>query len=211
MEITELGADELSGAIHAKDVSCVEVMTAYLRRIEAVNPRYNAIVSLQDGDGLLRQARERDEMLARGEDLGWLHGVPQAIKDLASTAGILTTNGSPLNKDNVPSIDNLMVARMKAAGCIVIGKTNAPEFGLGSHTFNEVFGHTHNAYDLSRSSGGSSGGAAVSLATRMLPVADGSDFMGSLRNPAALEQRLRLPAIQGRVPLRRRPTPTSRS
>ena len=145
MEITELGADELSRAIHAKDVSCVEVMTAYLRRIEAVNPRYNAIVSLQDGDGLLRQARERDEMLARGEDMGWLHGVPQAIKDLASTAGIRTTNGSPLNKDNVPSIDNLMVSRMKAAGCIVIGKTNAPEFGLGSHTFNEVFGHTHNA------------------------------------------------------------------
>src|SRR3954449_12398082 len=108
MQITELGANELSIAIHAKDVSCLEVMTAYLRRIEGVNPRYNAIVSLQDGDALLRQARERDEMLARGGDLGWLHGVPQAIKDLASTAGIRTTNGSPLNKDNVPAADNLM-------------------------------------------------------------------------------------------------------
>src|SRR3954451_8021440 len=119
MEITELGANDLSTAIHAKDVSCVEVMTAYLERIERVNPTYNAIVSLQDGNGLLRQARERDEMLARGEDLGWLHGVPQAIKDLAATAGVRTTNGSPLNKDNVPLSDILMVSRMKAAGCIV--------------------------------------------------------------------------------------------
>src|SRR4051794_12120323 len=106
MQITDLSANDLSRAIHAKDVSCVEVMTAYLARIEAVNPRYNAIVSLQDGDGLLRQAHDRDEMLARGQDLGWLHGVPQAIKDLASTAGIRTTNGSPLKKDNVPSVDN---------------------------------------------------------------------------------------------------------
>src|SRR5215212_10224625 len=112
MEISELNANDLSRAIHAKDLSCVEVMTAYLARIEAVNPRYNAIVSLQDGDGLVIQARKRDEMLARGEDMGWLHGVPQAIKDLASTAGIRTTNGSPLNKDNVPTVDGLMVARM---------------------------------------------------------------------------------------------------
>jgi amidase len=175
-------------------------MTAYLRRIQAVNPRYNAIVSLQDSEGLLSQARDRDEMLARGEDMGWLHGVPQAIKDLASTAGITTTNGSPLNKNNVPAADGLMVSRMKAAGCIVIGKTNAPEFGLGSHTFNEVFGHTHNAYDLSKTSGGSSGGAAVSLATRLLPVADGGDFMGSLRNPAGWNNVFGFRPSQGRVP-----------
>jgi amidase len=200
MEITELNANDLSTAIHARDVSCVDVMTAYLQRIERINPTYNAIVSLQDGDGLLRQARDRDEMLARGEDMGWLHGVPQAIKDLASTAGIRTTNGSPLNKDNVPAADSLMVSRMRAAGCIIVGKTNAPEFGLGSHTFNEVFGHTHNAYDLTKTSGGSSGGAAVSLATRMLPVADGSDFMGSLRNPAGWNNVFGFRPSQGRVP-----------
>jgi amidase len=200
MQITELNADELSRAIHAREVSCAEVMTAYLQRVEALNPRYNAIVTLQDGDMLLHQARERDSMLARGEDMGWLHGVPQAIKELAATAGIRTTNGSPLNRDNVPAADNLMVSRMKAAGCIVIGKTNAPEFGLGSHTFNEVFGHTHNAYDLTKTSGGSSGGAAVSLATRMLPVADGSDFMGSLRNPAGWNNVFGFRPSQGRVP-----------
>jgi amidase len=200
MEITDLNADDLSRAIHAKDVSCVEVMSAYLERIWTLNPKYNAIVSLQDEDLLLWQARELDERLANGVDMGWLHGLPQAIKDLAATAGIRTTNGSPLNKDNVPAADNLMVSRMKAAGCIVIGKTNAPEFGLGSHTFNEVFGHTHNAYDLSKTSGGSSGGAAVSLATRMLPVADGSDFMGSLRNPAGWNNVFGFRPSQGRVP-----------
>src|SRR5688572_6207084 len=137
-EITDLTANELSLAIHERTLSCREVMRAYLARIEAVNPTYNAIVSLQAPDVLLRQAEERDAQLARGEDMGWLHGVPQAIKDLANTAGIPTTHGSPLMKDHVPMEDALMVQRMKAAGCIVIGKTNAPEFGLGSHTFNEV-------------------------------------------------------------------------
>ncbi|MDP3617275.1 MAG: amidase family protein, partial [Rhodoferax sp.] len=182
--ITTLDASALSRAIHARQLSCREVMLAYLARIADLNPRYNAIVSLQDGDQLLRQADARDAQLAQGESLGWMHGIPQAIKDLCNTAGIASTLGSPLMRNFVPREDGLLVQRMKAAGCIVIGKTNTPEFGLGSHTFNEVFGVTRNAYDPTRSAGGSSGGAAVALALRLLPVADGSDFMGSLRNPA---------------------------
>ncbi len=201
MHITELTANALSRAIHARQISCREVMQAYLTRIEAVNPAFNAIVNLQDGDDLLRQADARDAQLARGESMGWMHGMPQAIKDLANTAGIATTLGSPLMRQFVPKEDGLLARRMKAAGCIVIGKTNAPEFGLGSHTFNEVFGVTRNAYDPSKSAGGSSGGAAVALAQRLLPVADGSDFMGSLRNPAAWNNVFGLRPSQGRVPM----------
>ncbi len=176
-------------------------MRAYLARIEVVNPRFNAIVSLQDGDALARRAGEFDDLLARKGSAGWMHGMPQAIKDMASTAGIRTTLGSPLLRDFVPNEDGLMVQRMKAVGCIVIGKTNTPEFGLGSHTFNEVFGATRNAYDPSKSAGGSSGGAAVALATRMLPVADGGDFMGSLRNPAAWNNVFGFRPSRGRVPM----------
>ena len=198
--ITELSAHALSEAIHSKQVSCREVMQAYLQRIADVNPHVNAIISLQDADGLLRQADARDAQLARGESMGWMHGMPQAIKDLANSAGIPTVMGSPLMRNFVPSEDGLMAQRMKAAGCIVIGKTNVPEFGLGSHTFNDVFGVTRNPYDLSRTAGGSSGGAAVALATRMLPVADGSDFMGSLRNPAAWNNVFGFRPSQGRVP-----------
>ena len=181
---TALSASDSSRAIAARELSCRELMHATLARIAAVNPTHNAIVSLRDGDALLREADARDAELARGESRGWMHGLPQAIKDIALTQGLRTTMGSPLLRDNVPTHDGLMVQRMKAAGCIVIGKTNTPEFGLGSHTFNEVFGVTRNAFDASKSAGGSSGGAAVALATHMLSVADGSDFMGSLRNPA---------------------------
>jgi amidase len=201
MSITELCAHALSRAIQAGEVSCREVMQAYLTRIAELNPRYNAIVSLQDSDHLLRQADQRDTQLARGESLGWMHGMPQAIKDMANTAGIPTTLGSPLMRNFVPQHDGLLAQRMKAAGCIVIGKTNTPEFGLGSHTFNEVFGVTRNAFDLTRSAGGSSGGAAVALALRLLPVADGSDFMGSLRNPAGWNNVFGLRPSQGRVPM----------
>jgi len=200
MAITDLDADALSRAIHAKDVSCRETMRATLDRIAAVNPRVNAIVSLQDEDDLLRQADARDAVLARGESCGWMHGMPQAIKDAAETQGIATTLGSPLLADHVPRQDALMVERMKASGCIVVGKTNTPEFGLGSHTFNEVFGVTRNAFDAERSAGGSSGGAAVALATHMLAVADGSDFMGSLRNPAGWNDVYGFRPSQGRVP-----------
>jgi len=198
--LTDLDADALSRAIHAKEVSCREVMRATLDRIAAVNPQVNAIVSLQDEADLLRQADSRDAALARGESLGWMHGMPQAIKDAAETKGIPSTLGSPLLADHVPDHDALMVERMKAAGCIVVGKTNTPEFGLGSHTFNEVFGVTRNAFDRTKSAGGSSGGAAVALATHMLPVADGSDFMGSLRNPAGWNDVYGFRPSQGRVP-----------
>jgi amidase len=205
MEIIELPAHALSAAIRAREISCREVMQATLARIEAINPRHNAIVSPRDPDVLLCEADERDAQLARGATpagpIGWMHGIPQAIKDAAQTAGLRTTFGSPLLRDFVPSQDGLMVQRMKAAGCIVIGKTNTPEFGLGSHTFNEVFGVTRNAYDPSKSAGGSSGGAAVALATRMLSVADGSDFMGSLRNPAGWNNIFALRPSLGRVPL----------
>ena len=201
MDITDLPAHALAAAIQARQLSCRELMQATLARIAQVNPRHNAIVSLRDGDALLLEADQRDAQLAAGTGvMGWMHGLPQAIKDLSATAGLRTTLGSPLLRDAVPLHDGLMVQRMKAAGCIVIGKTNTPEFGLGSHTFNEVFGVTRNAYDPSKSAGGSSGGAAVALATRMLAVADGSDFMGSLRNPAAWNNVFGLRPSQGRVP-----------
>jgi amidase len=203
-DITELSAHDLSVAIRTRQVSCREVMQATLARIERVNPAYNAIVSLRDTDSLISEADERDAQLINGTrdagQFGWMHGMPQAIKDTALTAGLRTTLGSPLLRENVPVEDGLMVRRMKAAGCIVIGKTNVPEFALGSHTFNGVFGTTRNAFDPARSAGGSSGGAAVALATHMLPVADGSDFMGSLRNPAAWANVFGLRPSQGRVP-----------
>jgi len=203
MKIVDLPAHQLSAAIHAGTVSCREVMQAYLARIAEVNPTYNAIVSLRDEGELLREADARDAERARAApgSLGWMHGMPQAIKDLSPTVGIPTTLGSPLMRQFMPKQDGLMVQRMKAAGCIVIGKTNTPEFGFGSHTFNEVFGATRNAFDPSKSAGGSSGGAAVALALHMLPVADGSDFMGSLRNPAAWANLFGLRPSQGRVPM----------
>ena len=198
--LTDNGASALSTAIAAREISCRELMQATLDRIDVVNPVHNAIVSLRDGDALLRDADACDAELARGHSRGWMHGLPQAIKDIAPTEGLRTTLGSPLLRENVPQHDGLMVQRMKAAGCIVIGKTNTPEFGLGSHTFNEVFGVTRNAFDPSKSAGGSSGGAAVALATRMLSVADGSDFMGSLRNPAGWNNVFGMRPSQGRVP-----------
>ncbi|HEY6172984.1 MAG TPA: amidase family protein, partial [Kofleriaceae bacterium] len=184
-DIVRLDGCALSEAIHARRISCIEVMTAYLDQIERLNPRVNAIVSLEPRASLLQQARERDEALGRGESLGWLHGMPLAVKDLLPTRGIRSTWGSRLLANFIPDFDAIAVERMRRAGGIIIGKTNVPEFGLGSQTYNDVFGTTRNAYDASRTAGGSSGGAAVALALRMLPVADGSDHAGSLRNPAA--------------------------
>ena len=183
-DIVMMDAVTLADAIRSRQVSCVEVMTAYLDHIDRLNPKVNAIVALQDRAALLAQSAERDTQLARGEVMGPLHGFPHAVKDLAPVKGIKTTLGSPILKDFVPVADGIMVERLRKAGAIFIGKTNTPEFGLGSHTYNPVYGVTRNAYDQSRSAGGSSGGAAVSLAMRMLPVADGSDYGGSLRNPA---------------------------
>lgn len=198
-ELLQKSAIELSQAISSKAVSCREVMATYLDHIERINPKVNAIVSLQDRDGLLQNAQERDAQLSRGEYLGWMHGFPHAIKDLSSTKGIRTTRGSPL-VDGIPTEDSILAERIKSRGAILIGKTNTPEFGLGSQTYNSVFGTTLNAYDQSRTSGGSSGGAAVSLALRMLPVADGSDMMGSLRNPGAFNNVFGFRPSFGRVP-----------
>lgn len=198
--ITDLDADALSRAIHTRQISCREVMQATLARIHRLNPRLNAIVNLADDDELLAQADARDAELAQGRSRGWMHGLPQAIKDTAHAIGFPTTFGSALLKDALPAQDSIFVARMKAAGCIVVGKTNMPEFGLGSHTYNALFGATGNAWNPALSAGGSSGGAAVALAQRLLPVADGSDFMGSLRNPAGWNHLFGLRPSQGRVP-----------
>ena len=199
-DIVLMDATVLSKAIHSRKVSCVEVMSAYLDHIERINPKVNAIVALQERADLLMLARERDAQLARGESMGPLHGFPHAVKDLQAVKGIRMTLGSPILKDFVPTADGLMVERLRSAGAIFIGKTNTPEFGLGSHTYNSVYGATHNAYDLTRSAGGSSGGAAVSLALRMLPVADGSDYGGSLRNPAGWNGVYGFRTSIGRVP-----------
>ena len=203
-EITDLAAHDLAARIAARTLSCREVMQAFLARIDEVNPAVNAIVSRRDGDVVLAEADACDRLLARRSardtPRSFLFGLPQAIKDMVPTAGLRTTSGSPLLRDFVPAVDALLVDRVKAAGGIVVGKTNTPEFGFGSHTFNEVFGATRNAYDPTRSAGGSSGGAAVALAMRMLPVADGSDSMGSLRNPAAWNNVFGFRPSLGRVP-----------
>lgn len=199
-EVVTLDAVALSAAIKARQISCVEVMAAYLAQIERVNPRVNAIVSLQDREDLLCQAKERDAQLSRGEYLGWMHGFPHAVKDLEATKNIRTTMGSPLLKDFVPKEDSILVERLKSAGAIIIGKTNVPEFGLGSQSYNPVFGTTLNAHDTTKTAGGSSGGAAAALALRMVPVADGGDHGGSLRNPAAFNNVFGFRTSFGRVP-----------
>jgi amidase len=181
LDLTDLSATDLSSALARRTVSAVEAMTAFLDRIDAINPSVNAIVSLRPRDDLMAEAQAADAAPRRG----WLHGLPVAVKDLVATRGLRTTWGSPIHADVIPDADDLVAARMRAAGAIFVGKTNVPEFGLGSHSFNPVFGVTRNPYDLTRSAGGSSGGAAAALAARLVPVADGSDMMGSLRNPAA--------------------------
>jgi len=184
-EITDFDATELSMAIRTKTVSCVEVMQAYLNRIHRYNPVYNAIVSMPGDDELLLRAREADLALARNEYWGWMHGMPHAIKDLTPVKGLPYTEGSPIFANRMADQDGAMATKIRNQGAIFIGKTNTPEFGLGSQTYNPVFGTTGSAYDPSLTAGGSSGGAACALGTRMLPVADGGDMMGSLRNPAA--------------------------
>ncbi|MBI2771630.1 MAG: amidase [Burkholderiales bacterium] len=200
-DLTHAGAAALSALVHGRNASCREVMQAHLARIHEINPAYNAIVSLAPDDALLAQADACDAELAQGGSRGWLHGLPIAIKDIADAVGFPTTRGCTLLAGSMPVRDSVMVERIKAAGAIVIGKTNTPELGLGSHTFNNVFGATRNAWDPTVTAGGSSGGAAVALAQRLLPVADGSDFMGSLRNPAGWNHVFGMRPTQGRVPL----------
>ena len=180
MRLSDHSASDLSRLIAARKVAPSEVMADHLDRIDAVNGAVNAVVSLRDRDALMAEAQAADD----AAPAGWLQGLPMAVKDLCATRGLRTTFGSPLFADFVPQKDDLLAARMRAAGAIFIGKTNVPEWGHGSHSFNPVHGVTRNPYALTRTAGGSSGGAAAGLAARMLPVADGSDMMGSLRNPA---------------------------
>lgn len=200
-DILSLGAVELSAAIHARRVSCVEVMTACLDQIDRLNPTVNAIVALRDRGELLAAAEERDGQAARGEFLGPLHGFPHAVKDIDAVKGLPFTQGSPIFRDRIAAADSIMVKRLRKAGAIFTGRTNMPEFGLGSQTFNPVYGATRNAYDPTKTSGGSSGGAAVAVALHMQPVADGSDHAGSLRNPPAFNNLFGLRTGYGRIPI----------
>ena len=198
-DLTSKSAVDLASMIRRRTVSVMEVLDAHLKQIERVNSKVNAIVTLVP-EMAREAARKADEAVAKGVALGPLHGLPIAHKDLQETKGIRTTFGSPMFKDNVPVIDSLTVERLKRAGAITIGKTNTPEWGAGSQTFNRVFGATKNPYGLTKTCGGSSGGAAVSLATYMIPIADGSDFGGSLRNPASWCNVVGFRTCAGRVP-----------
>lgn len=198
-ELCFLSATELAELVRGRRVCAVELMQAHLAQIERVNPQVNAIVTLHPERSLSR-ARAADEKQARGEPLHLLHGLPTAHKDLLLTKGVRTTWGSPIYRDFVPDEDALIVERQAAAGAISVGKTNTPEFGAGSQTFNAVFGATLNPYDPARTCGGSSGGAAVALACGMVPIADGSDLGGSMRNPASFCNVVGFRASAGRVP-----------
>lgn len=205
--ILEAGAARLAAMLRTGDVSAVEIMQAHLDRIDAVNDvtdaPITAIVSRRDADDCIADAKQADAALtearASGAPLPGLHGLPIAIKDLTATKGLRTSRGSPLYADFVPEADAPLAAALRGAGALVIGKTNTPEFGLGSHTLNPVFGPTRNPWNRGRSAGGSSGGAAAALAMRMLPMADGSDMMGSLRNPAGWNNVIGFRPSVGRV------------
>ena len=198
--IAGLDALALSEAIRSRAMSCTEVMKAYLAQIETHNPRVNAIVSLRSASELLAEAKTCDAELARGQWRGWMHGMPYAAKDLVGVRGLRTSSGTPLTQGTVATSDSVFIGRIRAAGALFIGKTNVPEFGYGSQSYNPVFGVTRNAWDATRTSGGSSGGAAVALALRMVPVADGSDMMGSLRNPAGWNNVIGFRPTLGTVP-----------
>lgn len=200
-EIHYQSAKTIARMIREKSISVTEVMQAHLDRIRETNPQINAICTLLPEDDLLAQAAEKDAELAAGKAPGPLFGLPIAVKDLALTKGIRTTMGSLLFKDFVPDVDTLFVERMKAAGAIIIGKTNTPEFGAGSNSFNPVFGMTRNPYDLSKVAGGSSGGGAAALAAGMIPLADGSDLGGSVRNPPSFNNIFGLRPSPGRIPM----------
>ncbi|HEY2521916.1 MAG TPA: amidase [Streptosporangiaceae bacterium] len=194
-----LTARELRAALGRREVSAREVLQAHLDQIDRLNPQVNAVITL-DADRAAQAAAAADELAAAGADLPVLHGLPVAHKDLHETAGLLTTYGSPVRAGYVPEHDALVIERMRRAGVITIGKTNVPEFGAGSHTFNPLFGATRNPYDLTRSAGGSSGGTAAALACGMHPIGDGSDMGGSLRNPASFCNVAGFRPSPGRVP-----------
>jgi amidase len=195
-----LDARRLADLLARREVSAVELQDAHLRQIERLNGDVNAIVSLRPPEELRAEAVAADRRLAAGDAVGLLHGLPVAIKDLSLTRGLRTTFGSRIYRDFVPTTDELYVERCRQAGAIIVGKTNTPEFGAGSQTFNAVFGATRNPYDLGKTSGGSTGGGAAALACGMLPLADGTDLGGSLRNPASFCNVVGLRPSPGRVP-----------
>jgi len=200
-EICYMKAVDLATLLRNKKISAREVMQAHLKQIARVNAKVNAIITFVPEDELMAQALAADELLAKGKLTGSLHGLPIAVKDLTETKGIKTTYGSPIWKDNIPSSDALLVQRQKKAGAIIIGKTNVPELGMGSQTFNPLFGPTFNPYDVSKTCGGSTGGGATALACGMIPLADGSDMGGSLRNPGSFCNVVGLRTSPGRVPM----------
>ena len=207
-DINFMTAVDMAKRIRSKEISCVEVMQAHIEQIDRVNPEVNAIVTYHP-EQALEGAKAADAALQRGEDVSVLHGLPVAHKDLVDTAGVRTTYGSPIFAEHIPQQDMLIVERLKQAGAISVGKTNTPEFGAGSQTFNEVFGATLNPYDLTKTCGGSSGGAAVALACGMVPIADGSDLGGSLRNPSNFCNIVGFRTAIGRVPVWPSQTPWS--
>ena len=195
-----MGARELAKSIRVRDLSAREVMSAFLEQIERVNPRINAIVAKLEDEKCLALADEANRRLARGDDVGPLYGLPFAFKDLDPAVGFPLTRGSRIFKDFIPVEDSVLVERLKHAGVIPIGKTNVSEFGMGSHTYNDVYGTTLNPYDLTKSAGGSSGGAGAALAAGLLPLASGSDLGGSLRNPANFNNIVAVRPTVGLVP-----------
>ncbi len=200
-------ARDLAQQIRSRQVSCREVMTAFLAQIARLNPQLNAIVARLDDDACLALADKADAVLRNGEAVGPLHGLPTAFKDLEPAVGFPQSKGSPLFKTFMPESDSVLVERIRRAGAIPIGKTNVPELGMGSQTYNTVYGTTLNPYDRSKTAGGSSGGAAVALATGMLPIADGGDLGGSLRNPANFNNIVALRPSVGLVPVAPSPIP----
>jgi amidase len=198
--LCDLSAHTQLALLRLREISASELLDAHLARIDAVNPAVNALVTLGDVDALRADARRLDAQAARGEWQGLLHGLPVSQKDLTATRGVRTTFGSAIFADHVPQHDALVVRRCAAAGALMIGKSNTPEFGAGSHTFNDVFGVTRNPWDTTKSAGGSSGGAAAGLACGMSSLACGSDMGGSLRNPAAWNGVVGLRPSPGRVP-----------
>ena len=199
-DVCFMSARDLAGLIRARKISAREVMAAHVAQINRLNPKVNAIVAKLPDDRCLALAEEADRRAEKGGTLPPLHGLPIAFKDLQPAVGFPFTRGSPIYKDDMPAADSVLVERLRNAGAIPIGKTNTPEFGMGSHTYNKVYGTTYNPYDLTRSAGGSSGGAGAALATGMLPVADGSDLGGSLRNPANFNNIVALRPTVGLVP-----------
>jgi amidase len=200
VSLTALPARALAALIADRRASAVEVMEAHLAAIAAWNPHVNAVVGLLPLESCLAAAVEADRAQADGVPLGALHGLPTAIKDLNEARGLVFTRGSPIYRNAIGQSDSVLVERLRGAGAIPVGKTNVPEFGLGSHTFNPVWGVTRNPFDLSKSAGGSSGGAAVAVSTGMVPFADGSDLGGSLRNPANFNNVVALRPTVGLVP-----------